>query len=41
MNVTAAGATHDAGHGGRRFYFCCQHGQRTFERESQRYADVA
>jgi molybdenum cofactor cytidylyltransferase len=41
MTVGVAGAKHVAEYDGRRFYFCCQHCQRTFERDPQRYADVA
>ncbi|HET8775633.1 MAG TPA: NTP transferase domain-containing protein [Thermoanaerobaculia bacterium] len=41
MTVTVAGARHTAEHEGRRYYFCCEHCQRTFERDPRRYADVA
>lgn len=41
MSVTVAGARYVAEHEGRRYYFCCEHCQRTFEREPHRYADVA
>ncbi len=39
--VGVADAEHVAEYDGRRFYFCCEHCQRTFERDPQRYADVA
>jgi Uncharacterized conserved protein len=41
MTVTIADARYTAEHEGRRYYFCCQHCQRTFEKEPQRYANVA
>lgn len=41
MTVTIADARYTAEHEGRRYYFCCQHCQRTFEKEPQRYAHVA
>jgi molybdenum cofactor cytidylyltransferase len=41
MTVVVADAKHVAEYDGRRFYFCCEHCQRTFERDPQRYADVA
>jgi xanthine dehydrogenase accessory factor len=41
MTVTVAGARHSAEHEGRRYYFCCEHCQRTFERDPHRYAHVA
>jgi molybdenum cofactor cytidylyltransferase len=41
MSVGVADAKHVAEYDGRRFYFCCEHCQRTFERDPQRYADVA
>ena len=41
MTVTIADARYVAEHEGRRYYFCCQHCQRTFEKEPQRYVHVA
>jgi xanthine dehydrogenase accessory factor len=41
MTVTIADARYTAEHEGRRYYFCCQGCQRTFEKEPQRYAHVA
>ena len=41
MTVTIADARYTAEHEGRRYYFCCAHCQRTFEKEPQRYAHVA
>jgi YHS domain-containing protein len=41
MTVTIAGARHTAVHDGRRYYFCCEHCQHTFERDPHRYAHVA
>lgn len=41
MTVAIADARYTAEHDGRRYYFCCQHCQRTFEKEPQRYAHVA
>ena len=41
MTVAIADARYSAEHDGRRYYFCCQHCQRTFEKEPQRYAHVA
>jgi molybdenum cofactor cytidylyltransferase len=41
MTVGVADAKHVAEYDGRRFFFCCEHCQRTFERDPQRYADVA
>jgi xanthine dehydrogenase accessory factor len=41
MTVVIADARYTAEHDGRRYYFCCQHCQRTFEKEPQRYAHVA
>jgi molybdenum cofactor cytidylyltransferase len=40
MSVAVAGASHVAQHDGRRFYFCCEHCQHTFERDPHRYAHV-
>ena len=41
MTVEMAGARYTAEHEGRRYYFCCAHCQRTFEKEPHRYAHVA
>ena len=41
MTVTIADARFTAEHDGRRYYFCCAHCQRTFEKEPHRYAHVA
>jgi xanthine dehydrogenase accessory factor len=41
MTVTIADARYTAEHKGRRYYFCCAHCQRTFEKEPERYANVA
>ncbi|HXA20572.1 MAG TPA: NTP transferase domain-containing protein [Thermoanaerobaculia bacterium] len=41
MTVAVAEAGHVAEHDGRRFYFCCEHCQHTFERDPHRYAHVA
>ena len=41
MTVEIATARYTADHKGRRYYFCCQHCQRTFEQDPHRYADVA
>jgi xanthine dehydrogenase accessory factor len=41
MNVVIAEARYTAEHEGRRYYFCGQHCQHTFEQEPQRYAHVA
>jgi xanthine dehydrogenase accessory factor len=41
MTVAVAEARHTADHNGRRYYFCCAHCQRTFEKEPDRYANVA
>lgn len=41
MTVTVATARYVAEHEGRRYYFCCEHCQHTFERDPHRYADVA
>jgi xanthine dehydrogenase accessory factor len=41
MSVTIAEARYTADHGGRRYYFCCAHCQRTFEKEPDRYVHVA
>jgi xanthine dehydrogenase accessory factor len=41
MTVTIAGARYSSEHDGKRFYFCCAHCQRTFEKDPNRYAHVA
>ena len=41
MTVEIAGARYTAEHEGRKFYFCCAHCQRTFEKDPHRYAHVA
>jgi xanthine dehydrogenase accessory factor len=41
MTVAIADARYTAEHEGKRYYFCCQHCQRTFEKEPQRYVHVA
>jgi len=41
MTVEIAGARYTAEHEGRRYYFCCAHCQRTFEKDPHRYAHVA
>jgi len=41
MTVAIADARYTAEHQGRRYYFCCAHCQRTFEKEPDRYAHVA
>jgi len=41
MTVTIADARYTAEHKGRRYYFCCAHCQRTFEKEPERYSNVA
>jgi xanthine dehydrogenase accessory factor len=41
MTVTIADARYTAEHDGKRYYFCCAHCQRTFEKDPQRYAHVA
>ena len=41
MTVTIADARYTTEHKGRRYYFCCPHCQRTFEKEPERYANVA
>jgi xanthine dehydrogenase accessory factor len=41
MTVVIADARFTAEHEGRRYYFCCAHCQRTFEKEPSRYAHVA
>lgn len=37
MTVAMAGARYSSEHQGRRYYFCCAHCQRTFEKEPDRY----
>lgn len=41
MTVSVADARYTAEHRGRRYYFCCAHCKSTFEKEPERYANVA